>query len=328
MWFYILVLILSFSGFLLSIYINQKKRGEDKLVCPVGASCKPVIKSKYSKFFGVNLEIWGILYYFSIFVYYSISFAFLDFPLQLDLFVFGLTFASFLFSLYLTFIQAFVLKEWCSWCLCSAFCSTMIFFFSSLILPEGVLNVVLQETRAIWGVHLISVALGVGVSTVLVILFMRFLRDLRVSDWESHILRIVFDLGWLSLLVYIASGGLIYLPGLASGVISPLVFLKFVVLTFVVANSAVLHFILEPKLEKISSGKPHNHQEGELLEIHKASFGLGGTLLTSWYFLFFISILRTVPLGIFSMILVYISVLLFGLFISQIAEKHFRKAKE
>jgi uncharacterized membrane protein len=41
--------------------------------------------------------------------------------------VFGMTFIGFLFSGYLTAIEAFVLKEWCQWCVVSAITMTILF---------------------------------------------------------------------------------------------------------------------------------------------------------------------------------------------------------
>ncbi|MEX2008266.1 MAG: vitamin K epoxide reductase family protein, partial [Candidatus Spechtbacterales bacterium] len=38
--------------------------------------------------------------------------------------------AAFVFSAYLTFLQAVVIRDWCSWCLISATISTIIFAFS------------------------------------------------------------------------------------------------------------------------------------------------------------------------------------------------------
>jgi uncharacterized membrane protein len=43
------------------------------------------------------------------------------------LIVFGMTLVGFLFSLYLTAIEAFVLNAWCVWCVVSAIAMTLLF---------------------------------------------------------------------------------------------------------------------------------------------------------------------------------------------------------
>jgi uncharacterized membrane protein len=68
----ILILISSFLGFLVSrnIYIHKSKK--KTLLCPLKASCEPVIHSRYSLFLGIDLALWGIFYYAFVFLGYLI----------------------------------------------------------------------------------------------------------------------------------------------------------------------------------------------------------------------------------------------------------------
>jgi uncharacterized membrane protein len=122
------IILAALGGFILAFYIRHKKQTHEKMVCPIGSDCDAVIYSEYSKFFGIPLEILGLFYYGLVAVGYAL---FLAFPvLASPLAVFGiltLTTAAFLFSLYLTFIQAFALKQWCTWCLMSAGICAIIF---------------------------------------------------------------------------------------------------------------------------------------------------------------------------------------------------------
>jgi uncharacterized membrane protein len=49
-----------------------------------------------------------------------------SFPLQWPLLA-ALVFVGFLFSLYLVYVQAFILRKWCVWCLVSATAATILF---------------------------------------------------------------------------------------------------------------------------------------------------------------------------------------------------------
>lgn len=125
---YIILIFSAFGGFSLAFYIRHKKQTHEKMACPLDSDCDAVIYSRYSRLFGIPVEILGLFYYGLIAAGYAL---FLLFPaLASPLAVFGvlvITVAAFLFSIYLTFIQALALKQWCAWCLMSAGLCTIIF---------------------------------------------------------------------------------------------------------------------------------------------------------------------------------------------------------
>lgn len=131
---------LGLAGLVLASHIRFKKKKGAPLVCPIGSNCNVVIHSEYSRFLGIPVEILGILYYALIFLTYA-SLAL--FPaLDLNLVEVGLLLASasaFLFSIYLTFLQLFKIKEICVWCLFSASISSVIFILSYVKNKEALL---------------------------------------------------------------------------------------------------------------------------------------------------------------------------------------------
>lgn len=130
---YVIIIFVAFGGFLLAAYIRHKKVSKETLVCPLRSNCEAVVFSDYSRFFGVPVELLGIVYYLTIVFAYGF---FLAVPVDMSQFlvfaVFSFTIIAFLFSLYLTFIQAFALKQWCTWCLISAGLCTVIFYIAVL----------------------------------------------------------------------------------------------------------------------------------------------------------------------------------------------------
>ncbi len=131
--FYSLIIFVSLAGLLLALYIHYKKQTRQVLVCPIGSDCDAVIHSEYSRFLGIPIEILGIFYYGGLSLSYGIFLMQPDLVSPLILFlVLGLSTLAFLFSLYLTFIQAFVLRQWCVWCLTSASFCLLIFLFALL----------------------------------------------------------------------------------------------------------------------------------------------------------------------------------------------------
>jgi len=126
----IILIILGLTGFSIAAYIRHSKLYTERLTCPIGFDCNTVVESKYAKFLGFPVEILGMFYYglvavgyfISLFIYVSESFSFI---------IAALSFIAFIFSVYLTAVQAFVLKQWCSWCLVSAGLSTAIFIITA-----------------------------------------------------------------------------------------------------------------------------------------------------------------------------------------------------
>lgn len=120
---------LGLAGFLVARHVNKHKKSEEQpLVCMVGFDCHAVVHSDYSKFFGIHVEILGMLYYGLVTLFYL---AILFIPGILHTALLGamvlLSSTAFLFSVYLIAVQIFILKKGCSWCFVSAFISTIIF---------------------------------------------------------------------------------------------------------------------------------------------------------------------------------------------------------
>jgi uncharacterized membrane protein len=134
---YTLLVFLGFGGFLLAFFIWHKKTAGEVLVCPIrGTHCNSVVHSDYSKVFGIPVEKLGMLFYSVI----AIGYGFILFlpgyylPLIASTFLF-LSMLAFFFSVYLTILQAFVIKNWCTWCLISTIICLMIFTISALKSP-------------------------------------------------------------------------------------------------------------------------------------------------------------------------------------------------
>jgi uncharacterized membrane protein len=127
-----IIVFFGLAGFSLAFYIFIKKRGKKQLVCPLRSNCDKVIRSDYSKAMGIPIEILGMLYYtFIVFSYVSIINGFAS-P-YFNPVLFYISGFAMLFSFYLISIQAFVIRQWCVWCISSAFISTLIFFSAYLI---------------------------------------------------------------------------------------------------------------------------------------------------------------------------------------------------
>ena len=122
------LIILSLVGFAVSFYIFYSKKYDKPMYCLIGQGCDAVVKSRYGKTFGIENTVPGMLYYLFIFIYGIVLLANgnLFKGNIIYYFVVGASVASVLFSVYLTGVQAFVLKKWCEYCIVSSIASVLI----------------------------------------------------------------------------------------------------------------------------------------------------------------------------------------------------------
>ena len=140
----LLIILSALGGLSLATYIHFKKKEPKPLVCPIGHSCDPVVHSDYSRFMRIPVELLGIAYYSIILISYSLLFTYPEIKTPVtETVLLAISGIAFLFSAYLTGVQAFVLKEWCTWCLISASLCVLIFSFSLWLSDFSFLSYVL-----------------------------------------------------------------------------------------------------------------------------------------------------------------------------------------
>lgn len=132
----IIILLLSILGFLNAFYLYyQYKQFIDtgrKMFCLIGGRCADVISSKYGTTFGIKNELIGMIYYVLLSLYLILAFFMPDLFRNFIIFPKLATLIAALFSLYLLFVQAVILRMFCSWCLIAIAINILIFYFLTL----------------------------------------------------------------------------------------------------------------------------------------------------------------------------------------------------
>lgn len=109
------MLLLTLVGALLSFYLFYTDVFNVPTICP-NEGCAVVAASEYSRFIGVHVSLWGLLYYMVL----ALLFIFKDnFELLARNFnkVVGLFLGvGILFTLYLRLVEFFIIKAICIWC--------------------------------------------------------------------------------------------------------------------------------------------------------------------------------------------------------------------
>ena len=131
----LVIAFLSVLGIVDASYLTYHALAKLPLPCTILEGCNAVAASPYSKVFGVPLSAFGILFYLGVFLL-AIIFLFK----QNRVIGFSLRFFAligFVLSVYFTYLQGFVIKAFCVYCIASAIISTIIFILSFLIKNEG-----------------------------------------------------------------------------------------------------------------------------------------------------------------------------------------------
>ena len=118
-------------GLLDSIYLAYVKLANAEIYCTPGlGDCDVVNASQWSSLWGIPLGVYGVIGFAAILLIESLGNKWKLLTTHNDLILFAISFAGFLFSLYLTYIELFILHAICQWCILSALMMTVIFIVS------------------------------------------------------------------------------------------------------------------------------------------------------------------------------------------------------
>lgn len=258
--------------------------------------------SEHSRFFGIRLEILGLMYYALIGVFYIF---FLLFPSLLTTFisssVFFLSFGAFLFSLYLTFLQFFVLRELCTWCLMSASFSTFLFIFSAARIYQPLLSILEKYHQGFLIAHVFAVVLGFGAVLVAEIFFKNFLRDGDISSFESSAFTTISQVIWFACGLLLLSGVGLVLPAWREFFDTPKFLLKMIVVGVIFINGGLLHVFCLPYLHLLSFSHPSPARFRRRL-----FFIFGAISFVSWSSAFLLGMISSFSLGFSALLFLYV----------------------
>lgn len=115
----ILIIVFSVIGVVDASYLSYHAIKKTDVACVMFPKewCYKVQHSKQSKMFGIPNAYLGLLMYVGILI---LMFAYLSLGIVPFLFIQIVIGIGFLFSMYFLFVQAFVLRAFCTWCVVSA----------------------------------------------------------------------------------------------------------------------------------------------------------------------------------------------------------------
>lgn len=325
---YVVLIFSGFAGFILAFYIwNQKRLKKGKMVCPLRGNCQAVVTSSYAKFLGVPVEVLGMAYYALIALGYGILASIPVDPPLLTYSLLVVTAAALLFSLYLTFIQVFTLRQICTWCFGSAGLSIFIFILAYASSIGEVTGFLGAHQDKIVILHVLFMALGLGAATVADYFFFRFIKDYRISSFESDVLSHLSEFVWFALAGVVLTGLGLFLPESSELLQSPKFLAKMTIVGILIVNGAFLNLVVAPHLVRMSFDrkKEHHHRPGELRRHRRLAFALGPLSAVSWYSAFLLGSARSLPFSYLEIIGAYAIVVLGGVVFGQLIERYLVK---
>lgn len=121
----VMQIILSFLGFLDSLYLSYQKITNNEVACSTFGGCNTVINSNYAYLIGIPLAYLGLIYYLTLLL--VIFFVLINKKtLWLKLLTI-ITLSGFLMSGYFVYLQFFEIGSICIFCMFSALVSTLLF---------------------------------------------------------------------------------------------------------------------------------------------------------------------------------------------------------
>lgn len=124
------IFLFGFIGFADAAYLTIKHYTGGPIPCSVFRGCDTVTNSVYSAIGGIPIALFGALFYL---VAMALAIAYWQTGQKILIkTLWVLSFLAFLASLFLVYLQIFVIKELCQYCMISALTSTLVFVSATL----------------------------------------------------------------------------------------------------------------------------------------------------------------------------------------------------
>jgi uncharacterized membrane protein len=124
-------------GALIALYLLLHSLGYSSLVCPI-SGCDKVQASPYSKILGIPVAVFGVVLFVGLLA--VAVHAILQNLAPPKLLFYGSSLGMLAYG-YFTFLEAFVIRAWCFWCVCSSLCMLVVWLCN---LPS------LGRHKAVW----------------------------------------------------------------------------------------------------------------------------------------------------------------------------------
>jgi len=133
----IIAIVASIIGFVDSAYLTIIKFTNSPIYCTPGlGDCESVQNSQWATIWGIPIALLGSLAYLALIFCFVFEKRIPVLKQYSQFIIFGISLFGFLYSLFLTYLELFVIHAICQWCILSAICMTVIFIATIIRLKE------------------------------------------------------------------------------------------------------------------------------------------------------------------------------------------------
>jgi len=133
----IIALVTSIIGFIDSAYLTIIKFTNSPIYCTPGlGNCETVQNSQWSTIWGIPIALLGAIAFLILILCFVFERRIPMLNKYSQYLIFGISFFGFLYSLFLTYLELFVIHAICQWCLLSAICMTIVFIVTIIRFNE------------------------------------------------------------------------------------------------------------------------------------------------------------------------------------------------
>lgn len=148
-------------------------------------------------------------------------------------------------------------------------------------------------------IHSFFSAVGIGGVLVLDILFLKFLKDRKISESEKEILNYLSRLFWVSFFFIFVSGIFLYFTDMERFHNSSKFLTKIAIVFIIFINGLILNLYIGPKLENFSL-------DNKFKTFTLISLFSGIVSFVSWTWAFVLGSLKAVPFSVGQLLLIYL----------------------
>jgi uncharacterized membrane protein len=318
-WLTIGIITSALGGLLLTRYIASTKYSEH-FVCPSGENCGSSLRGKFSKFLGIPLENLGTFYYTLVTIIY-VAIIMRDLPSWVMVGGLLLTGVGFAFSLYLTIVQIFAVKKWCTLCLGSMAISFLIFSLAFLGFEANFIEFAYNYRDFFKWLYLGGVIVGTLLTTMHAYIFIKFLKDFEISRKEERRLEMFSNSAWVALgLSFLVGLGILITDYNFEYIQANQTIVMIIITGMLIVYEVVVNMVISPKLIGIHFGDHPELDDDTHTMQRKISFAFVAIGVVSWYSLLVLSVFNWFNYSSGQIFLGYAILITFGVLLTSLIE--------
>lgn len=164
--------------------------------------------------------------------------------------------------------------------------------------------------------HMLSVVVGMGSAIIADILFNFYNKDKIINNTERRSLELLSKTIWISLIVIILSGVAIFFSDPTKYMLSQKFITKMIIVIILLLNGLFLSRFISPHFSDKGMLKFKNKQS-----IRQFAFASGAISITSWFIVFILGTLKSIPFHVTQAILIYTIIMVFSVMVALFIEK-------